>query len=108
MKLVIFYSKITFSYTKYFVHSYTVDVVFTLSYRGHYNIIAALLSTRLNTLCIGVLEHMALRPPDSYICFQFQVGIVANSIQSCHNDLNMMLRAFETQWHPEITRIVTQ
>ena len=23
---------ITFSYTKYFVHSYTVDVVFTLSY----------------------------------------------------------------------------
>ena len=27
-----FYSKITFSYTKYFVHSYTVDVVFTLSY----------------------------------------------------------------------------
>ena len=29
-----FYSKITFSYTKYFVHSYTVDVVFTLSYYG--------------------------------------------------------------------------
>ena len=27
-----FYSIITFSYTKYFVHSYTVDVVFTLSY----------------------------------------------------------------------------
>ena len=26
------YSIITFSYTKYFVHSYTVDVVFTLSY----------------------------------------------------------------------------
>ena len=25
------YSMITFSYTKYFVHSYTVDVVFTLS-----------------------------------------------------------------------------
>ena len=25
-----FYSLITFSYTKYFVHSYTVDVVFTL------------------------------------------------------------------------------
>ena len=25
-----FYSNITFSYTKYFVHSYTVDVVFTL------------------------------------------------------------------------------
>ena len=32
MKLVIFYFIITFSYTKYFVHSYTVDVVFTLSY----------------------------------------------------------------------------
>ena len=32
MKLVIFYSIITFSYTKYFVHSYIVDVVFTLSY----------------------------------------------------------------------------
>ena len=32
IKLVIFYSIITFSYTKYFVHSYTVDVVFTLSY----------------------------------------------------------------------------
>ena len=32
MKLVIFYSIITFSYTKYFIHSYTVDVVFTLSY----------------------------------------------------------------------------
>ena len=32
MKPVIFYSIITFSYTKYFVHSYTVDVVFTLSY----------------------------------------------------------------------------
>ena len=32
MKLVIFYSIITFPYTKYFVHSYTVDVVFTLSY----------------------------------------------------------------------------
>ena len=31
-KLVIFYSIITFSYTKYCVHSYTVDVVFTLSY----------------------------------------------------------------------------
>ena len=29
---VSFYSIITFSYTKYFVHSYTVDVVFTLSY----------------------------------------------------------------------------
>ena len=28
-----FYSIITFSYTKYFVHSYTVDVVFTLSDR---------------------------------------------------------------------------
>ena len=28
-----FYSVITFSYTKCFVHSYTVDVVFTLSYR---------------------------------------------------------------------------
>ena len=27
-----FYSMITFSYTKYFVHSYTVDVAFTLSY----------------------------------------------------------------------------
>ena len=27
-----FNSIITFSYTKYFVHSYTVDVVFTLSY----------------------------------------------------------------------------
>ena len=32
MKQVIFYSIITFSYTKYFVQSYTVDVVFTLSY----------------------------------------------------------------------------
>ena len=32
MKLVIFYSILTFSYTKYFVQSYTVDVVFTLSY----------------------------------------------------------------------------
>ena len=32
MKLVIFYSMITFSYTKYSVHSYTADVVFTLSY----------------------------------------------------------------------------
>ena len=32
MKLVIFYSIITFSYTKYVVHSYTVDIVFTLSY----------------------------------------------------------------------------
>ena len=32
MKPVIFYSVITFSYTKCFVHSYTVDVVFTLSY----------------------------------------------------------------------------
>ena len=32
MKLVIIYSIITFSYTQYFVHSYTVDVVFTLSY----------------------------------------------------------------------------
>ena len=29
---MIFYSLITFSYTKYFVHSYTIDVVFTLSY----------------------------------------------------------------------------
>ena len=29
----IFYSIITFSYTKYFVHSYTVDVVFTVSYK---------------------------------------------------------------------------
>ena len=27
-----FHSIITVSYTKYFVHSYTVDVVFTLSY----------------------------------------------------------------------------
>ena len=34
-----FYSVITFSYTKYFVHSYTVDVVFTLSYsmRKYFN-----------------------------------------------------------------------
>ena len=32
MKLVIFYSIITFSYYKYFVHSYPIDVVFTLSY----------------------------------------------------------------------------
>ena len=30
-----FYSVITFSYTKCFVHSYTVDVVFTLSYWSH-------------------------------------------------------------------------
>ena len=28
-----FYSIITFSYTKYFVHSFAVDVVFTLSYQ---------------------------------------------------------------------------
>ena len=28
----VFYSIITFSYAKYFVHSYTVDVVFTFSY----------------------------------------------------------------------------
>ena len=27
---------ITFSYTKYFVHSYTIDVVFTLSYQCSY------------------------------------------------------------------------
>ena len=27
-----FNSIITFSYTKYFVHSFTIDVVFTLSY----------------------------------------------------------------------------
>ena len=27
-----FYFTITFSYTKYFVHSYTADVVFTLYY----------------------------------------------------------------------------
>ena len=27
-----FYSIITFSYTKYFLHLFTVDVVFTLSY----------------------------------------------------------------------------
>ena len=34
MKLVgFFYSVITFLYTKYFVHSYTVDIVFTLSYQ---------------------------------------------------------------------------
>ena len=26
------YSLLTFSYTKYFVHSYTVDIVFILSY----------------------------------------------------------------------------
>ena len=32
MKQIFFYSLITFSYTKCFVHSYTVDVVFTLSY----------------------------------------------------------------------------
>ena len=32
MKLVIFYSIITFSFTKYAVQSYTVDVVFTLPY----------------------------------------------------------------------------
>ena len=32
MKLVFFYSIVTFSYTKYFVRSYTVDVIFTLSY----------------------------------------------------------------------------
>ena len=32
MKLVIFYFMITFLYTKYYVHSYTVDAVFTLSY----------------------------------------------------------------------------
>ena len=30
-----FYSVITFLYTKYFVHSFTVDVVFTLSYFTH-------------------------------------------------------------------------
>ena len=29
MKLVIFYSIVKFSYTEYFVHSYTIDVVFT-------------------------------------------------------------------------------
>ena len=31
-----FYSVITFSYTKCFVHSYTVDVVFTLSYKKYF------------------------------------------------------------------------
>ena len=34
MKLVIFYSIITFSYTNDYVHSYTVDVVFTLPYKN--------------------------------------------------------------------------
>ena len=33
-----FYSVITFSYIKCFVHSYTVDVVFTLSYKVSYQI----------------------------------------------------------------------
>ena len=33
-----FYSVITFSYTKCFVHSYTVDVVFTLSYRSIWSV----------------------------------------------------------------------
>ena len=36
MKLVIFYSIRTISYTKYFVHSYTVDVVFILSYEVNF------------------------------------------------------------------------
>ena len=39
MKPVIFYSEITFSDTKCFVHSYTVDVVFTLSYRDVWYVI---------------------------------------------------------------------
>ena len=33
-----FYSILTFSYTKYFVHSYTVGVVFTVSYLQFKNI----------------------------------------------------------------------
>ena len=35
-----FYSVITFSYTKCFVHSYTIDVVFTLSYHHTLNAVS--------------------------------------------------------------------
>ena len=49
MKPVIFYSVITFPYTKCFVHSYTVDVDFTLSYKHEQGI-----------LCTDFSDHYAI------------------------------------------------
>ena len=51
MKLVIFL--ITISYAKYFVHSYTVDVVFTLSYM---NMCALFVCLCLDLVIIGILR----------------------------------------------------
>ena len=81
MKLMIFYFIITFSYTKYFVNSYTVDLVFTLSYHipqsKHKTLlfgIKALLSNVWNTACnlegSGCIKHkstptVAILPVDS-------------------------------------------
>ena len=50
-----FYFIITFSYTKYFVHSYTVDVVFTLSYKSH-------LRRQYNSWSLRCSWRMACRP----------------------------------------------
>ena len=61
-----FYSVITFSYTKCFVHSYTVDVVFTLSYDILYRIITVPDYTFYAILCISDTPPML-----SYILFSF-------------------------------------
>ena len=51
-----FYSIITFSYTKYFEHSYTADVVFTLSYLKEGLIVEADCSSEL--MCLYLMSYM--------------------------------------------------
>ena len=52
-----FYSVITFSYNKCFVHSYTIDVVFTLSYKSELWSLtwAAIIVVLLVTFCLTFL-----------------------------------------------------
>ena len=52
-----FYSVITFSYTKCFVHSYTVDVVFTLSYQRTNFILDTHSTEYIYVQCLKINQH---------------------------------------------------
>ena len=83
MKPVIFFTLITFSYTKCFVHSYTVDVVFSLSYWGY------LLNTRkwLPAALHGpsVWQSLPGRFPADDILFELIVNFLALELLTSFN-----------------------
>ena len=69
-----FYSMITFSYTKYFVHSYTVDVVFTHAYEPQ---TTHSKGQKVRTVCVNSWLHVGNHK------LKIDIGMIINAGFCC-------------------------